>query len=485
MSGLSVSRLVRVAINLSPTAAAARSFGVLMAAGDSTVISGLERYRTYTGLQGVADDFGVNAPEYFAAALYFGQTPKPRTIMIGRWLRTATAGFLNGGILTASDQLLSNFTAITSGTLSLSIDSVVKSLTGLNFSAAANINAVVAIVNGVLTGGVMSWDGQRFTITSSTTGIASLVTVATGTTSTLFKLTTVLASTPVPGYAAETPVQCAAVLANLTSAWYGLMFSASVEPTDDQSIAVSDFIEALDVTRIYGVTIVNTNVLDANVTSDLASRMKAGLYRQSFCQYSQNVYAIASFFGRAFSVDFNANRSTITMMYKIEPAVNAENLTETQAIVLQSKRCNVFVAYDNDTSIIQYGVMSGPAWFDEIHGVDWLQNRIQNDCYNLLYTSPTKIPQTDQGVGQVMNAVQGGLDAAVNNGLVAPGVWTGPNIGQLQTGQYLKSGYYLFAEPLALQSQADREARIAPPITACVKFSGAIQEIDVVLDVNR
>ncbi len=89
---LSVSRLVRVTVNLSPLAAARRSFGILMIAGDSNVISPLERFRTYTTLEGVAADFGVDAPEYQAAALYFGQTPKPDTLMIGRWVRTASAG---------------------------------------------------------------------------------------------------------------------------------------------------------------------------------------------------------------------------------------------------------------------------------------------------------------------------------------------------------------------------------------------------------
>ncbi len=248
---------------------------------------------------------------------------------------------------------------------------------------------------------------------------------------------------------------------------------------------MSGFIEALDISRIYGVTITDGNILSSLVTDDLASEMKAAAYKKSMCQYSENAYAIASLFGRMFSVNFNANRSTITLMYKQEPGVAAADLTETQALVLQDKRCNVFVAYVNDTNIIQYGVMSGPAYIDEIHGLDWLQDAIQNACYNTLYQSKTKIPQTDAGVNVLTNAVSGACDEAVNNGLVAPGIWNADGFGELETGQYLKSGFYIYAQPVALQSQAERETRVAPPIQVAVKLAGAIQEMDVLVDVNR
>ncbi len=482
---LPVSRLVRVTVNMSPLAAPRRSFGILMVAGDSNVINGLERYRSYDSIEAVAEDFGTNAPEYFAAQLYFGQSPKPRTIMIGRWLRTATAALNNGGILTAAEQLISNWTAITSGTLTITIDGVEKALTGLDFSGATNLNGVATVINASLTGGDVFWDGEKFYVESDTTGTSSAVTAATGSIAAQMKLSASTLEALIPGYAAETPAACAAVLANASSAWYGLMFQASVQPSDSESLAVSAFIEALDLKRIYGVTITNTNVLSAVVTNDLASEMKDAAYKQSFCQYSENAYAIASFFGRAFSVNFNANRSTITMMYKQEPGVAAEELTDTQANTLKEKRCNVFVAYVNNTNIIQYGVMSGPAWFDEIHGLDWLQDAVQNSVYNTLYQSKTKIPQTDAGVNQLVNAIGGACGEGVNNGLIAPGVWNADGFGNLQNGDYLKEGFYIYAQPIALQSQADRETRVAPPIQVAVKLAGAIQEVDVLIDVNR
>ena len=106
-------------------------------------------------------------------------------------------------------------------------------------------------------------------------------------------------------------------------------------------------------------------------------------YDQSVSQYSSSdAYAIASLFGRAFSVDFTANNTTIVLMFKQEPGVAAENLTAAQASVLRWKNCNVFVDYVNGWIDPQYGVMASGQFFDTIQGVDWLQNAIQTEVYN-------------------------------------------------------------------------------------------------------
>lgn len=489
-NGLSVSRLVNVTVNLSPLAAARRGFGTLLIAGDSDVVDASERIRSYTTLESVATDFGTTAPEYYAAALYFGQTPKPRLLNIARWLRTASAGFIKGASLTTAEKLMSAWTIITSGGFKVSVDGVEKSLTLLNFSGATTLNGVADIITTALAGAVCTYDGTRFKITSPTTGIASTVGFLTapdsGTDiSAQLKMTSTLALTPVAGAAAETAVDCIAVLADKSPDFYGIMFAASTMPNSAALIAVAALVQGLATSRIFGVVETDTRVLDAGYTADLASEMSALGYTRTCVQFSENTYAVASLFGRAFSVNFAANRSTITLMYKQQPGVVASTLTETQAQTLKAKRCNVFVAYDNDTAIIQYGVMSGSAYFDEIHGLDWFQNALQNALYNLLYTSKTKIPQTDAGSNQLVTEVNNVCNEAVNNGLSGPGTWNADGFGQLERGQYLKSGYYVYAQPMSLQNQADREQRKAPPIQVALKLAGAIHELDVIVDVNR
>ena len=79
---LSVDRVVRVGINLQPMAAARRNFGTLLIIGASGVIDMEERLRAYTGIDGVAADFGMDAPEYRAAELFL-PVPPPRAALRG------------------------------------------------------------------------------------------------------------------------------------------------------------------------------------------------------------------------------------------------------------------------------------------------------------------------------------------------------------------------------------------------------------------
>ncbi len=99
--GLPVSGVVNVTVDMSPRAASARNFGALLIMGASSVIDPLERLRAYSSVEEVAGDFGTDAPEYQAAALYYQQSPRPVDLFIGRWVSEASAGMLRGAILTS------------------------------------------------------------------------------------------------------------------------------------------------------------------------------------------------------------------------------------------------------------------------------------------------------------------------------------------------------------------------------------------------
>jgi hypothetical protein len=170
-------------------------------------------------------------------------------------------------------------------------------------------------------------------------------------------------------------------------------------------------------------------------------------------------------------------------MWKVEPGIAPEGLTSNQADVLQKKRVNVYVAYDNGTSILQYGTMAGPAYIDQIYGVDWYQNAVQTAVFNVPYTQPS-VPQTDPGENQLVSAINQVNDQAIFNGFGAPGQWNAAGFGQLQEGQYLKLGYYTFAQPVSSQSESDRAARKAVPIQSALKLAGNVNTASIFLSVN-
>ncbi|HHJ4449416.1 TPA: DUF3383 family protein [Raoultella ornithinolytica] len=268
--------------------------------------------------------------------------------------------------------------------------------------------------------------------------------------------------------------------------WYGLAIADSADLVEADVISVAAAIEASSLSRILAVTTDDVNVLVAGNTDNIGYKLKAAGYGRTFWQYSSSSkYAAISAFGRAFTVNFTGNNTTITLKFKTEPGVTYETLTTTQAAAIDSINGNVYVYYANDTAIIQQGVMANGDFFDERHGLDWLQNYVQTNLYNLLYTSTTKIPQTDAGVTRLMTNVEASLDQAVNNGLVAPGVWNGGPIGQIESGDTLTKGYYVYADAVANQAQSDREARKSPVIQAALKLAGAIHYGDVQINVVR
>ena len=490
--GLPVSNIVNVTVSMAARAAQSRNYGALLVIGASEVIDTHERMRAYSSISGVANDFGLDAPEYKAASLYYQQSPQPVDLYIGRWVKTDAAARLRGAILTDAQQAMSNFTALTDGSMSILLDGVENTITGIDLSAETNLSGVAGRIQDALNGSTVEWDaaGSRFVIRSITSGAISSVGYANAAAegsdlSALLGLTELAGAQIIAGQASESIAQCVSTLSGLSTDWYGLVI-ADTSLSDEDALSVAAAIEADGVSRIYGHTTQATSVLDADVTTDILSKLKAAKYARTFGVYSSaSPYAAASLFGRAFTVNFNGNNTTITLKFKQEPGITAELLTQSQANALAVKNANVFVNYNNDTAIIQEGVMCNGDFIDERHGLDWLQNYVQTNLYNLLFTSTTKIPQTDAGVTRLLANVEQSMGQAVTNGLVAPGIWNGGEIGQLVAGDTLTKGYYVYAPAIAAQAQSDREARKAPVIQVACKLAGAVHFADVEINVVR
>ncbi|EPU9086301.1 DUF3383 domain-containing protein [Enterobacter hormaechei] len=495
-NGLSVSRVVRVQVSLALRAAQGRDFGALLILGASDVLTAPEVMRLYNDIESVAADFGTTSEEYKAANLYFQQSPQPLNLYIGKMDKTsipATSGTLTGAKLNASEQRVDNFSAVTDGALNITIDGAASNITAVDLSSVTTLEQVATAISTKLASAVVTWNPvtSHFLITSSSTGATSVVSIPTaaGTGTDLAPLMGIDAgSNPVAvagtdAHAGSATPSVAAAL-SYSADWYGLVI-ADETMTDQDHLDVAALIGSASDSRVYGVTTADSKVLSDTDATDIASKLKAAGYGRVFCQYSQVAYAAASAFGRAFTVNFLGNNTTITLKFKQEPGITAETITAQQADTLKAKNCNVFVRYANDTAIIQEGVMSNGDFFDERHGLDWLQNYVQNNLWNLLYTSTTKIPQTEAGVTRLLTNVEQSMDQAVNNGLVAPGVWAGGAIGQIQPGDTLTKGYYVYANPLSTQAQADREARKAPVIQVAAKLAGAVHFADVLIDVVR
>ncbi len=493
-NGYPVSQIVNVTVQLSPIASTTRNFGATLVLGSSNVIDVAERIRQYASLTEVAADFGGSAPEYLAATAFFAQIPKPSLLYIGRWAQAATAGLLNGGARSAAQQALANFTAINAGKLTVTIDGVIKAMTAIDLSAVTNLNGVASAITTKLgADGTCTWDAVRgrFIIASATTGAASTLsfpaTVAGDQAlSAVMGLRAADGAGLVGGIVAETLPAAVTILATLSNAWYFLGIAATGSGAAESDMpAVAAVVEALSPVRLVGFTSQDPNTLVAAATTDLAYVLDAAGYNRSFVQYSStSLYAAFSVMGRGATINFDGPNTTITYKFKQGPGITAETMTVAQYAAAKAKHANVFINLDNDTTILQEGVMSSGFFIDEVQGTDWLANAIQVALFNTLYGAG-KVPQTDAGVNRLITAASQICAQAVTNGLVAPGVWDAGGFGELSTGDTLPNGFYIYCPPVASQSSADRAARIAPTMQIAIKLAGAIHFVVSIVQTNH
>lgn len=489
---LPISRLINVSISLLPTAAQSQNLSSCLVLGSSSIIDVVSRMRSYSTITAVATDFGTSAPEYLAAVLWFQQNPQPQALLIGRWAKTASAGQLFCGPLSAANTLLSAWTSISTGSFKIQVDGgSLQSVLSLNFSAALSLSGVAGIITAAITGATCTYDAvnNRFFFTSTSTGAASSVSFLTAGASGV-DISNQLNGRAVAGNGAYVAngIVAESALAAVTifdgtfgQQWYGL---AIPEAVDADHVAVAGFIEAANTKHYYGVTTQSAGVLVAATTTDIASVLQALNYNKTAVQYSsQSAYAVMSYLARILPTDYAGNNTVITLMYKQEPGIVAENLTSSQADSVKQKNANVFVAYNNSTAIIQYGTSVSGQFTDTVVGADAFAIAIQTALYNRLFTLPTKVPQTDRGMHILTTDVTAVCIQFVNDGYLAPGTWTSAGFGALNTNDFMP-GYYVFAPPVSTQSAAARAARIAVPIQVAAKLAGAVHTASVAITVN-
>lgn len=513
---LNVNRVVNVQVSLSPMAAQQRGFGTLMLLGDSAVLDNDELYRSYTDLQGVTEDFGADAPETLAATAYFSQSPQPTSLMIARWRNGAVPGELIGGDLSGVEFAPAQ---VSDGAMTVLVNGTPQQLTGLDTTGCNTWQDIVTLLQGKISGATVSYANSRIYIESDTAGAGSSIVVESGSGGTdlaaILKLRAEDGANPMPGLAqAYSMTEAVSDLLELCGRdFYGLVIAANASVSDNDYIEVAQLIEASADSHIFGVTLTDPTYLEAGSsdgavvgdaevgedvvgdTGDLPTKLMNGQltrtitfwapYVDGDSAYRLNPYFAASAMGRMFTVDFDGSRTTLTLKFKQAPSMQPYDFTATEADRLEAKNVNIYAMYANDTIIIEQGVMASGMHADERHGLDWLQDAVQTGIFNVLYQSKTKIPQTDDGMAMIVAAIEQALQQGVTNGLIAPGVWNSDGFGALEYGDTLEQGYYVYAASVNDQAQSQREAREAPAIQCAIKLAGAIESVDVTINVNR
>lgn len=258
-------------------------------------------------------------------------------------------------------------------------------------------------------------------------------------------------------------------------------------------IACAAYIETATPSSIYAFTTSDADcIVGTGSPDDIFTYLKALGYSRTIGQYAttqgdvypNNIYAIVAIMGYAMGQNSGLANSAFTLKFKREIGIATEPLTTTQLGILEGNNGNAYLSYGNYYSIFEQGKMSDGSFFDEKINLDMLVNNIQLSIMDVLYQNP-KVPQTDAGVTQEIQACNDACDNAVRIGFLGPGTWTGVDILNLKNGDPLPGGYLVQAESLASQSQADREARKSVPLYVAIKEAGAIHSVLIGVYVNR
>jgi hypothetical protein len=194
----------------------------------------------------------------------------------------------------------------------------------------------------------------------------------------------------------------------------------------------------------------------------------------------------AAYAGRALSTVFSGSNTVQNMNLKSLTTIQPDpNITQTILNAAILAGADSYPSLQGVPSVLSSG---GNFFFDEIYNLIWLETAIQTAGFNYLKSSSTKIPQTQMGMNGLVGAYQTVMLQAVSNGYIAPGVWNSPDtFGNSASliSNVANFGFYIYATPIALQSQADRVARKAPLVQIAAKESGGLNSSSIFIIVNQ
>ena len=492
------SDIVSVSAQIQASGTITREFGrTLLLTKDTSLApaqdaGGSDKVRPYDRLEDVAKDFPTTSEPYRAAAIYFSQTPRPKNLLIGRWVSSDTKTTLTGdnsgnaaAIRTAAGSTGSlrlggiDITGIdlstgntTKAAIATSLQTVLRAVSDSRFGA----SLAVAVV------------GDEFVLTmpgNEKLGGPAGVPAAGRDLATALGWNAASGAVYRAGANQETAAAALTAIADADASFYFIATDADVNGTADMQ-AIGAWAGAG--TYFYFAGSSEAGALTAAETTSQAAVLSSAGSKRVAISYSVNSdYLPVSIAGRMAAVNFDQPASLTTAMFRSCPGITASVLTKAQRDELDRKRINYYIGTDGP-DIYATGVTAEEGvWIDQTYWLDWIVDRCQTAVFDL-FVSSNAVPQTDSGVAALQDVLITELETGVQSGGIAPGNVTAATQRQIQdvTGDdefdgNLTNGYLIYIGSLADQSQTDRAARRAPPVRIWMKGGGALQYADIAI----
>lgn len=279
----------------------------------------------------------------------------------------------------------------------------------------------------------------------------------------------------------ETALEALQACRAANSQWYVATFTKAVADTFDtqEADAIAAYVESCSISSVWFY-----QVSDKEAYLAVMQAMQEKKYGRTLTLYASQGTATAALMGYAMGANYKGS-TAYSLALKTLVGVTPEGDIDSDGLrTILAINGNVYVTQGYYYTVLRSGKMANGISFDDVIYLDMLVNNIELAIMDQLTTLP-KVAQTQDGVEILISAITDPCEEMVTKGYLAPGIWTGRKVLTLEAGDTLSKGYQILAEDINEQSQADRDARIAPNMYVCVKTAGAIESVVIGVVVNR
>ena len=440
-----IDRIVNVAISLNTTAIKEQSFSDLLVLGAHAL--GVNRIMVVTE-PGELLDLGIapNDPLYIAVRDAFKQIPTVTRVFVGR--RQVDTSRLTVTLASLSDYAITMTWRDGAGDIKTAQAAVSGEASSTPQTIATALVTALTAANAPVTAVAV---GAEVSITANQTGQAVAISA---------KGNLQLAAPA----STETPSAALNACLRESADWYGVALASRVEA---DVLDAAEWVESNE--RLFGVSSDQAGIIDAAVSSDIASK----------CQQKQYFRTHVWYHGRAgteaLEAAIAANRFTYypggeTWANARLAGVSYDNLAEGQALAAHAKNANTFEQMRN-FAVTQNGKVAAGEWIDVIRGRDWLAEQVKINVASQLINADGKVPYTDAGILVIVNGIRQALMLGQSRGLIAP--------DEIDDAGRKIPGFVITVPRAASISPNDKANRILRDLKFTARLAGAIHVAEI------
>lgn len=401
----------------------------------------------------VASIFGYASDEYKAASMYFtsyvGAAQLPKDLLIaGISVGKKPGKLISGG---NANVKIGDVTALPVGVINISIDGVTQASSEINLSAAKTQEDVASIIQNSLTGVVVTWSNNRYTITSTAAGGSSFVEKAQGDIASALKLTEDEGAISIKGSSAATLAEIMDNIVDVNTNWFG--FACAQNLTEKEKLELAAWTATQDGGNRYLYS----------VTGSTNSIYTSG---GVFVHNGEPVNSFAVL-GYAASTDFSKTNGRLSYKFRQFTGMTDVVNSLSEAKALERAGVNYYGNYSQNAVLKNYaadGAITGQfLWVDTFLDQVWIKANLIS-AYANLFVNNQSYSYNAPGYAAVRAATLDVMQSAINYGAIKTGVTLdnsqvqiiNQQVGKDISGTLYSDGWYLYIPQQTGANRIDR-----------------------------